>query len=169
LVFLGTENGLWISLDEAKTWTKWTSGYPAAVPTIDMVIHPREHDLVIGTFGRALYVLDDIRPLRDMAKNGTGAMTKTIHLFTAPDAYQVANQQPTGPRFDADAVFNGEDRPGGAMISYVINKPEEKKEPAKDTKPAEVKKADPKATAKPDEKKDDKPKIRFINDGSIQC
>jgi photosystem II stability/assembly factor-like uncharacterized protein len=164
LVFLGTENGLWVSLDEAKTWTKWTSGYPAGVPTMDMVIHPREHDLVIGTFGRALYILDDIRPLRDMAKNGTGAMTKTIHLFTAPDAYQVTNQQPTGPRFDADAVFNGENRQGGAMLSYVINKPEEKKEPAKDTKPADVKdakKADSKTAAKPEEKKDEKPKVKY--------
>ncbi|MCZ8216568.1 MAG: hypothetical protein O9262_10040, partial [Cyclobacteriaceae bacterium] len=66
LMFLGTENGLFVSIDGAKNWTKWTNGYPAGVPTIDMVIHPREHDLVIGTFGRALYVFDDIRPLREM-------------------------------------------------------------------------------------------------------
>jgi len=45
--------------------------YPAGVPTMDLVIHPREHDLVMGTFGRAIYVLDDIRPLREMVKEGT--------------------------------------------------------------------------------------------------
>ena len=66
LMFLGTENGLYISLDEAKTWTKWTEGYPT-VPTMDLGIHPREHDLVIGTFGRSFYVIDDIRPLRELA------------------------------------------------------------------------------------------------------
>lgn len=122
LLFLGTENGLFVSIDGAKNWTKWTNGYPAGVPTIDMVIHPREHDLVIGTFGRALYVLDDIRPLREMAKSST-LISKTAHLFTPPDAYLAASQQPTGPRFDANAVFNGENRSMGAMITYVVNKP----------------------------------------------
>jgi photosystem II stability/assembly factor-like uncharacterized protein len=161
LLFLGTENGLWASIDEGKNWTRWTSGYPAGTPTMDMVIHPREHDLVIGTFGRAIYVLDDIRPLRDMARNGVASLSKTVKLFTPPDAYQAVNQQPTGPRFDADAVFNGENRPFGAMLTYVINKPEEKKEePA--AKSAEVKtdkKTD--AVTKPEPKKEDKPKIKY--------
>ena len=167
LVFLGTENGLWVSLDECKTWTKWTSGFPAGVPTMDLVIHPREHDLVIGTFGRALHILDDIRPLREMAKNGAGALTKTLQVFTPPDAYQSISQQPTGPRFDADAVYNGENRREGAMISYVINKPEEKKDAAKETKPTDSKskKSEP-ASAKADEKKvdekkDEKPKVKY--------
>lgn len=158
LLFLGTENGMWVSIDEAKTWTKWTNGFPAGVPTIDMVIHPREHDLVIGTFGRALYVLDDIRPLREMAKDGPGALTKTIHLFTPPDAYEVANQQPTGPRFDADAVFNGENRGYGAMLSYVVNKPEEKKEVAKTPEVKGVKKTEP---VKTEEKKDETKKVKY--------
>src|SRR6185295_20354323 len=100
---------------------------------------------------------------RDMAKNGTGALTKTIHLFTPPDAYQVTNQQPTGPRFDADAVFNGENRPGGAMLSYVINKPIEKKDSTKskpvDTKAA--KKTDTVPSTKLEVKKDEKPKVKY--------
>lgn len=158
LLFLGTENGMWVSIDEAKTWTKWTNGFPAGVPTIDMVIHPREHDLVIGTFGRALYVLDDIRPLREMAKNGTGALAKTIHLFAPPDAYEVANQQPTGPRFDADAVFNGENRSYGAMLTYVVNKPEEKKEAVKAPEVKGAKKAEP---VKTEEKKEDVKKVKY--------
>lgn len=122
LMFLGTENGLFVSIDGAKNWTRWTNEYPAGTPTIDMVIHPREHDLVIGTFGRAIYVLDDIRPLREMAKSSAVA-TKTAHIFTPPDAYLVSIQQPSGPRFDANAVFNGQNRPAGAMISYSVNKP----------------------------------------------
>ncbi len=135
LMFLGTENGLFVSIDGAKNWTKWTNGYPAGVPTIDMVIHPREHDLVIGTFGRAIYVFDDIRPLREMAKS-TSVMTKTAHLFTPPDAYLVSIQQPSGPRFDANAVYNGDNREPGAMITYLVNKPAavEPSKPAEDTK-----------------------------------
>lgn len=54
LLFLGTDDGLYISLDAGDSWTKWTEGYPT-VPTADMVIQEREHDLVIGTFGRSLH------------------------------------------------------------------------------------------------------------------
>jgi hypothetical protein len=127
LLFLGAENGLFVSIDEGKNWTKWTAGFPAGVPVIDMVIHPREHDLVIGTFGRAIYVLDDIRPLRDLVKSGGASINNTIKIFSAPDAYLVSMQQPSGPRFQANAIYDGENRPGGALISYVVNKPEEKK------------------------------------------
>lgn len=162
LLFLGTENGLWVSIDEAKTWTRWTNGFPVGVPTIDLIIHPREHDLVIATFGRALYVFDDIRPLRELAKSGTSVLSKPLHLFAPPDAYQVANQQPTGPRFDADAVFNGENRPNGAMLTYVINKPEEKKETSATTKPSEGKSAKKMEPVKAEEKKEEtKPDVKY--------
>ncbi len=99
---------------------KWTAGFPT-VSTKDLVIQPREHDLVIGTFGRAAWVLDDIRPLRAMA-NGN-VLTKNLQLFTPPTAYQAAYQQPTGSRFGGDALFNGENKRSGAMISYYINRP----------------------------------------------
>lgn len=69
LMFLGTEYGLYISIDAGANWTKWINGYPT-VSTMDIIIHPREYDLVIGTFGRAAYVLDDIRPLWEMAQKG---------------------------------------------------------------------------------------------------
>ncbi|RMG57018.1 MAG: hypothetical protein D6722_25505, partial [Bacteroidetes bacterium] len=55
LVFLGTEYGLYVSIDRGQNWSRWTHGYPT-VSTMDMKIHPRESDLVIGTFGRAAYV-----------------------------------------------------------------------------------------------------------------
>ena len=68
LLFLGTDDGLYVSLNAGEKWTKWTNGFPT-VPVKDLVIHPREHDLIIGTFGRAAWVLDDIKPLRALAKN----------------------------------------------------------------------------------------------------
>ncbi|NER14123.1 hypothetical protein GWK08_11775 [Leptobacterium flavescens] len=136
LMFLGTDDGLYVSLDAGNKWTKWTEGFPT-VSTKDLVIHPREHDLIIGTFGRAAWVLDDIRPLRALAKNKS-VLSNKIELFTPPTAYQAAYQQPTGSRFGADAIYNGENRRGGAMITYYLNKPKaEKKEGDKEKKKEE--------------------------------
>jgi hypothetical protein len=139
LIFLGMENGLFVSVDEGKNWTKWTAEFPAGVPVMDLVIHPREYDLVMGTFGRAIYVLDDIRPLRELAKSGSGILNNTLKIFSPPDAYLASRQQPAGARFDADATFNGRNRPFGALISYVVNKPADKKEEPKSTDKADAK------------------------------
>jgi photosystem II stability/assembly factor-like uncharacterized protein len=163
LIFMGTENGLFVSVDEGKTWTRWTNDFPAGVPVMDLVIHPREFDLVIGTFGRAIWVLDDIRPLRDLAKAGTSLLTNTVKVFTAPDAYLASLQQPSGPRFDANAIYEGQNRPYGARITYVANKPEKKEEPAVEPKADQKGKGKPevKSAAKPEEKKSDKPTAKY--------
>ncbi len=119
LLFLGTDDGLYVSINAGNNWTKWTEGFPT-VSVKDLVIHPREHDLVIGTFGRAAWVLDDIRPLRAIAKNKQVIDSK-ITLFSPPIAYQAAYQQPTGSRFGADAMFNGDNRGRGAQFTYLVN------------------------------------------------
>ena len=72
LLFMGTDDGLYVSINAGGDWVKWTNGFPT-VPVKDLVIHPREHDLVIGTFGRAAWVLDDIRPLRALAADAAKA------------------------------------------------------------------------------------------------
>lgn len=120
LVFLGTDDGLYISINAGEKWTKWTQGFPTT-SVKDLVIHPREHDLIIGTFGRAAWVLDDIRPLRELAKNKP-VIASNIKLFNPPAAYQAAYQQPTGSRFGADAMYHGENRGGGARFTYLFNK-----------------------------------------------
>ncbi len=125
LLFLGTDDGLYVSLNAGKKWTKWTNGFPT-VSVKDLVIHPREHDLIIGTFGRAAWVLDDIRPLRELAKSPSNFASK-LTLFEPPVAYQASYIQPTGSRFGADALYQGENRRGGAPIRFYINKPEKKK------------------------------------------
>jgi len=130
LLFLGTDDGLYISVDAGNKWTKWTNGFPT-VSVKDLVIHPREHDLVIGTFGRAAWVLDDIRPLREMAKN-TGVIGSKLTLFNPPTAYQASYQQPTGSRFGADAMYNGENRGYGAQLSYYIGIEDKKDDAVKD-------------------------------------
>ena len=137
LLFLGTDDGLYISIDKGDKWTKWTKGFPT-VSVKDLIIHPREHDLIIGTFGRAAWVLDDIRPLRAIAKN-KDILKEKIHLFTPPTAYQAAYQQPTGSRFGGDALFNGENRGGGAKFSFYLYR----EEVAKEEEEEEVKKLEP--------------------------
>jgi len=161
LLFLGTENGLFVSIDEGKNWSRWTNDFPAGVPVMDMVIHPREHDLVIGTFGRALYVLDDIRPLRDLVKSNGAALNNTVKLFTPPDAYLTSIQQPSGPRFDANAVFNGQNRSFGAMISFGVNKPIEKKEEPKPAGKVDTKKGGKAEEPKKEESPKKSPAIKY--------
>ncbi|WP_422861474.1 WD40/YVTN/BNR-like repeat-containing protein [Flagellimonas sp. W118] len=123
LMFLGTDDGLYLSLNAGGKWQKWTEGFPT-VSTKDLAIQTRENDLVIGTFGRAAWVLDDIRPLRTLASNPS-VLHKDISLFNSPDAYLAAYQQATGSRFGGDALYNGENRKSGAMITYYLKEGKE--------------------------------------------
>lgn len=120
LLFLGTDDGLYYSLNAGTSWQKFDAAVFPTVSTKDLVIHPREHDLVIGTFGRAAWVLDDIRPLRAVAGNPS-LLDKGAHLFNPPNAYLAAYQQPTGSRFGADAMYQGENKRRGAMFTYFFN------------------------------------------------
>lgn len=153
LLFLGTDDGLYVSVDAGANWTKWTEGFPTT-NAYDLVIHPREHDLVIGTFGRSIWVLDDIRPLRAMAKQGANVLKEKLSVYPAPTAYVSAYQQPEGSRFGGDALYNGENRGFGAMLSYSINRPEAPKSEAKDEGKKKKKKKDD--TPADEDKKEDK-------------
>lgn len=150
LLFLGTDDGLYVSFDAGSKWTKWhKDGFPTT-SVKDLVIQEREHDLVIGTFGRAAWVLDDIRPLRALAKNPS-LLSKKLQLFEPPTAYQAAYQQPTGSRFGGDALYNGENRGSGAHLSYFIQVEKKKKEDKKDDEDDEGEDED--ETTENDEKK----------------
>ncbi len=119
LIFLGTERGLYFSLDYGETWTKWTEGIPN-VNVMDLAIQPRENDLVIGTFGRSIYVLDDIRPLRAMATAGKSLLDQTVKAYDPPVAWVVNYKSAPGMFAPGNANYSGEDRPRGAMITYSV-------------------------------------------------
>ena len=116
LLFAGTEFGLYVTLNGGDDWFKWTHGLPS-VPVRSLVIHPRDHDLVIGTHGRAISVLDDIRPLRELASN-PGAAEVELFLFDPPPAYLHTVAEADGYRFVADALYQGRGREPGALLSY---------------------------------------------------
>ena len=101
---------------------------------MDLKIHPREHDLVIGTFGRAAYILDDIRPLREIASNSENLLEKRLHFFEPPTAVLAINRQAAGTRFEANAIFSGENRRNGAMLTFVFNPSPSKKQKSKNNR-----------------------------------
>lgn len=121
LLFVGTEMGLFVTLNGGKNWSKWTHGFPT-VPINDLVIHPRDQDLVIGTHGRGAYIIDDITPLRTMTPQIAG---KNIHLFEVGPTYHYFQGASTSPyRGIGDAQFKGVQRAYGALISYSLNPPD---------------------------------------------
>ena len=117
LLYLGTEFGLYLSFDAGKNWNKWTHGVPT-VSVMDLVVHPREHDLVLGTHGRAAFVLDDIRPLREINEENLAA---PLHVYSVADAIQYQVMQTGASRFPGKTEFRGANRPRGAIVSYVVN------------------------------------------------
>src|SRR5688572_15176563 len=88
-----------------------------------MAIQEREADLVIATFGRALWVLDDIRPLRKIASNKAMAITSPVTVFPAPEAYQAQYRAATGYEWSTYGLYDGENRRRGAPVTFYINRP----------------------------------------------
>ncbi len=136
LLFLGTEFGLYCSLDGGKNWLPFKHGLPTA-SVMDLVIHPREHDLVIATHGRSLFVLDDIRPLRQL---NALTLADPLHLFAIAPAQQFHNRGTQGELAHGDSVFTGQNRAYGALITYSLDG---KDLPLAEKDEAEKKKEDP--------------------------
>jgi photosystem II stability/assembly factor-like uncharacterized protein len=129
LLFLGTEFGLWVSNDGGARWMKWTHGVPTA-PVMGLAIQPRELDLVIATHGRALYVIDDIRPLRTLSEK---TLAEPVHLYETGAAQQAWLAPEAGGFALGSGEYRGDPEPYGALLTYSLNAPalpypDEKKE-----------------------------------------
>lgn len=148
-LWLGTDNGLFFTIDGGANWNKWMNGYPS-VPTSDLKIHSRDQDLVIATFGRALWIFDDIRPFREMARTEGSVLEQPLKVFQAPDAYLAEYKSYLGYHFPAMARFEGETKSADAIIT-VWNKPDTysaaMSKPAVAPMPEKGKKAAPVASA----------------------
>jgi photosystem II stability/assembly factor-like uncharacterized protein len=123
LLFIGTERGAYFSIDRGKKWVKFKSNLPT-VPVDDIAIHPRENDLIFGTHGRSVWILDDITPLEQLAKD---ALASSAYLFDIRKAtiFNPYNHKGNlGHKF-----FVAQNPPFGATISYYLK--EEVKEDVK--------------------------------------
>jgi photosystem II stability/assembly factor-like uncharacterized protein len=111
LLFLGTEHAAFASTDAGATWARMPN-----LPTTaydDMVVHPREGDLVLGTHGRGIWILDDVGPLAEWTE---GALATPAHLFSIPARTQFLYWKDTSYRGGAE--FAGENPPDGVLITY---------------------------------------------------
>jgi len=117
LLFLGTEFGLWVSLDGGRNWSKWTSGFPT-VSVRALAIQERENDLVIGTHGRAAWVVDDVSPLRGL---DAAVLEEPLHLFEIVPAQQHRLRQTGESRFPGTEEFRGENPAYGAHVDFCMN------------------------------------------------
>jgi hypothetical protein len=128
LLFVGTEFGVFFTVDGGGHWVRLKGGLPT-IAVRDMVIHPREGDLVIATFGRGFYVLDDITPLRQMKP---AAIEQAAALYPVKDALMYIERHPLGgphKGFQGDSYFATENPPYGAVFTaYLKEKIKTKKE-----------------------------------------
>ncbi len=112
LLFLGTEFGLWISVDGGQHWAQYRGSNFPATAVRDIAVQSREGDLVLATHGRGIWIIDDISPLRKltpelMAKEAVLIPGKAIQYFNAQGGWP-----------EGDETFSGNSRPEEAQITY---------------------------------------------------
>jgi photosystem II stability/assembly factor-like uncharacterized protein len=112
VLFAGTERGLWVSWDRGASWTPLRGKNFPTVPVDDIQIHPREGDLVLGTHGRGVWILDDATPLVSLPK----ARGQELYLFPIPTATEwrlYEHKADTGHK-----LFLAPNPPEGALVTY---------------------------------------------------
>jgi len=119
LLFAGTEFGLFFTIDGGKKWVQLKGGMPT-ISVRDLAIQKRENDLVVATFGRSLYILDNYAPLRVLKPE---TLSQEAVLFPVKDAMMYIQSQPLGGRgkgFQGESFFTAENPPFGATFTYFL-------------------------------------------------
>lgn len=117
LLFLGTEFGLFISVDGGLGWTRFTAGVPT-VSVMDMAIQERENDLVLGTHGRSIFVLDDYSALRGLEESH---FNQRLNILSATPGQQYDPGPTTSTRFTGSGEFRGENEPYGVLLTFMAS------------------------------------------------
>jgi photosystem II stability/assembly factor-like uncharacterized protein len=127
LLFAGTEFGLFLSFDRGAKWEKMRNGLPT-VPVDDIAIHPRDHDLILGTHGRSIWIMDDITALEEMSDN---VLSADLHLFDmrSGTSFHIANFK----GFTGTREFIAANPPYGVVIDYYLKTKLEGRNPVKIT------------------------------------
>jgi photosystem II stability/assembly factor-like uncharacterized protein len=118
LLFVGTEFGVFFTRDGGKNWIQLKAGLPT-IAVRDIAIQQRENDLVLASFGRGFYVLDDYSPLRSVHT----AKEKEAHLFPVKDSWMYIENSPLGIRgkaFMGESFYRADNPPVGAVFTYFV-------------------------------------------------
>ncbi len=115
LIYVGTEFGLYVSLDGGKQWQRFMNNLPTA-RVDDILVHPRDNDLIVATHARSLWIADDITPLQQMATVGT----QDVVLFDIRPAIAYLTDRQRGQQTGGQKAFVGENPPRGTAISYYL-------------------------------------------------
>jgi photosystem II stability/assembly factor-like uncharacterized protein len=119
LLFTGTEFGLWFSIDGGQKWVQLKGGMPT-ISVADLAIQKRENDLVVATFGRGIYILDNYTPLR-LLKPET--LRQESAVFPVKEALMYIQSQPLGGRgksFQGERFYTADNPPFGATVTWYL-------------------------------------------------
>jgi photosystem II stability/assembly factor-like uncharacterized protein len=114
LLYLGTENAIYVSFDDGETWQSLQNNLPHA-PVYGITVQEHFNDLVVATYGRGLWILDDITPLQQLTPQVLGA---DAYLFPPRPAYRFRDITPISAQEDEPSA--GENPPYGASINYYV-------------------------------------------------
>jgi len=116
LLYVGTEYGLYISLNGGAEWKPFMSGMPT-IRVDDILVHPRDNDLIVGTHGRGIYIIDDITPLQAMSQK---VLDSEVTLFDVRPGTIWQNDPRLGRYWGGAKLFRGTNPAAGTAISYYL-------------------------------------------------
>ena len=114
LLFLGTEYGLYLSLDAGKEWKRFMTGLPT-VRVDDIIVHPREHDLIAGTHGRSIWIIDDITALEQLSDE---TMKGDNYLFDVRPGTAWINDIQKALQVGGAKYYHAQNPPPGTSVTY---------------------------------------------------
>jgi len=165
LLFAGTEFGLWVSWDRGGNWTALKNNFPT-VPVDDIEIQARDNDLVLGTHGRSIWILDDMTPLEKMDGSVANSSLTFFPPRTATTWFLRQRRWSAGQQ-----MFTAKNPPYGALLSYYLKEgvpPETPKRNSEDRTDAAEQRPRREARAEAAEKKEGKVKITVVDkDGKV--
>ncbi len=116
ILYAGTERGLFISYDHGANWMRIQMNLPT-VPVDDILIHPRDNDMILGTHGRSIWILDDITPIQQLNQE---VIDSSLHLFDIRPAFLFRMKESAPLGFGFGSEFEGQNPPYGALIDFYL-------------------------------------------------
>ena len=114
LLYLGNEYGFYVTLNGGREWKRFMNGLPT-VRVDDILVHPRDNDLIIGTHGRSIWIIDDISPLQQLSDQMTNA---DAHVFDVRPAVAYVNDIQKAIWSEGANVFKAPNPQRGTAINY---------------------------------------------------